>query len=235
MTSTDSPTPQDRHVLTGTLFRRRSSRVLLTEQPPPPKPEPVQRPAKVARMLALAHHLQGAIDRGMVADRATVARRLGLTRARVTQLLDLLMLAPDLQARVLELEAVDGAEPMALSGPCGRWGTPGRGASSGRLGPMQTDFDRLVPAVVRDAMLGYHPRVRESLNVGAAPMVEPWVSVEDVAKHLDVAKDSIYRWIEHRRLPAHKIGRLWKFKLSEVDEWVRAGGADFTDEKGGDL
>jgi excisionase family DNA binding protein len=58
---------------------------------------------------------------------------------------------------------------------------------------------------------------------------EPWSSVEDVAKHLGVAKDSVYRWIDARSLPAHKIGRLWKFKLSEVDDWVRAGGAD-TDE-----
>lgn len=55
-------------------------------------------------------------------------------------------------------------------------------------------------------------------------MAEPWVSVEEVAQHLSVAKDSIYRWIEHKGLPAHKIGRLWKFKLSEIDEWVRAGG-----------
>lgn len=61
---------------------------------------------------------------------------------------------------------------------------------------------------------------------------EPWVSVEGVAKHLGVAKDSVYRWIESRHLPAHKIGRLWKFKLTEVDEWVRAGGADALDEKG---
>ncbi|MGH3694790.1 MAG: helix-turn-helix domain-containing protein [Pseudonocardiaceae bacterium] len=61
-------------------------------------------------------------------------------------------------------------------------------------------------------------------------IVEPWVSVEGVARHLGVAKDSVYRWIETRRLPAHKIGRLWKFKLSEVDEWVRAGGADVPDD-----
>ncbi len=54
---------------------------------------------------------------------------------------------------------------------------------------------------------------------------EPWVSVEDVAKHLGVAKDSVYRWIEHKGLPAHRMGRLWKFKVSEVDEWVREGGA----------
>ena len=112
-TAPTTETPSDRHILTGTLFRRRSSRVTLSETPPLPKPEPVRRPAKVARMLALAHHLQGAIDRGLVADRAAVARKLGLTRARVTQLLDLLLLAPDLQVAVLGLEAVDGAEPMS--------------------------------------------------------------------------------------------------------------------------
>ena len=54
---------------------------------------------------------------------------------------------------------------------------------------------------------------------------EPWVSVDEVAGHLGVAKDSVYRWIEQKRLPAHRVGRLWKFKLSEVDEWVRLGGA----------
>ena len=48
--------------------------------------------------------------------------------------------------------------------------------------------------------------------------VEPWVSVEDIAKHLGVAKDSVYRWIETKKLPARRVGRLWKFKLSEVDE-----------------
>ena len=45
---------------------------------------------------------------------------------------------------------------------------------------------------------------------------EPWVSVDDLAKHLGVANDSVYRWIDHKGLPAHKIGRLWNFKLSEV-------------------
>lgn len=56
-------------------------------------------------------------------------------------------------------------------------------------------------------------------------MNEPWVSVEQVAEHLGVTRDSIYRWIESKGLPAHKIGRLWKFKVSEVDLWVRSGGA----------
>lgn len=50
---------------------------------------------------------------------------------------------------------------------------------------------------------------------------ERWVGVDDVATHLGVAKDSVYRWIEDRDLPAHRVGRLFRFKLSEVDEWVR--------------
>jgi len=62
-------------------------------------------------------------------------------------------------------------------------------------------------------------------------MTEPWASVDEVAKHLGVAKDSIYRWIEKRGLPAHKIGRLWKFKLSEVDDWVRTQDASVTDDE----
>lgn len=61
-------------------------------------------------------------------------------------------------------------------------------------------------------------------------MAEPWVSVDEVAKHLDVAKDSVYRWIEKKGLPAHRMGRLWKFRISEVDEWVLAGGAGSTNE-----
>ena len=110
-----SPAPKagHHHVLTGTLFRKRGGRVAFRDKPPPPKPEPVRRPAHVARMLALAHHLQGAIDRGLVPDRAAVARRLGFTRARVTQLLDLLLLAPDIQVKVLEMDAVDGREPTS--------------------------------------------------------------------------------------------------------------------------
>jgi len=54
---------------------------------------------------------------------------------------------------------------------------------------------------------------------------ERWVGVEDVAAHLDVNKDSVYRWIDKMGLPAHRLGRLFRFKLSEVDEWVKGGGA----------
>jgi excisionase family DNA binding protein len=56
------------------------------------------------------------------------------------------------------------------------------------------------------------------------PTDESWVSVDDVAAHLRVAKDSIYRWIDSKAFPAHRVGRLLRFKLSEVDEWVRGHG-----------
>lgn len=57
------------------------------------------------------------------------------------------------------------------------------------------------------------------------------MSVEVVARHLGVAKDSVYRWIEFRELPAHRVGRLWKFKLTEVDDWVRAGRAVLPEDR----
>lgn len=54
---------------------------------------------------------------------------------------------------------------------------------------------------------------------------ERWLSVEEIAVHLGVSKESIYRWTERQKMPAHKVGRQWKFKVSEVDTWVRSGGA----------
>jgi excisionase family DNA binding protein len=52
---------------------------------------------------------------------------------------------------------------------------------------------------------------------------ESWVSLDDIAAHLGVSKDTVHRWLRKRGLPAHKVGRLWKFKVSQVDEWVQAG------------
>lgn len=54
---------------------------------------------------------------------------------------------------------------------------------------------------------------------------ERWLSVEEIAAHLGVSKETIYRWLDRGRIPAHRIGRLWKFKASEVDSWVVNGGA----------
>jgi hypothetical protein len=99
-------------VVTSALHRvrRRAGRQFVVEAPPPPV-APVCRPARVAVMLAIAHKIAHKIDTGQLHDQADAARRLGVTRARVSQLLALLQLAPDLQERVLFLAAVDGIEP----------------------------------------------------------------------------------------------------------------------------
>ncbi len=52
---------------------------------------------------------------------------------------------------------------------------------------------------------------------------EKWVGIDETANHLDVNKDTIRNWIKKTDIPAHRIGRQWKFKLSEVDEWVKSG------------
>ena len=61
-------------------------------------------------------------------------------------------------------------------------------------------------------------------------MSERWLSADDIAIHLGVTKDTVYSWIADKAMPAHKIGRLWKFQASEVDEWVRSSGAAVSDE-----
>lgn len=58
---------------------------------------------------------------------------------------------------------------------------------------------------------------------------ERWLSVEEIGAHLGVSKETIYRWLEKKKMPAHRVGRLWKFKASEVDKWVRDGGANAED------
>ena len=55
--------------------------------------------------------------------------------------------------------------------------------------------------------------------------LERWLSVEEIAEHLGIKKDTVYKWLNDKNMPAHKVGRLWKFKASEIDKWVEAGEA----------
>ena len=61
-------------------------------------------------------------------------------------------------------------------------------------------------------------------------MTDRWLSVEEITEHLGVSKDTVYAWISKRNMPAHKVGRLWKFQKAEVDAWVKAGGASDSDD-----
>lgn len=54
---------------------------------------------------------------------------------------------------------------------------------------------------------------------------EKWLTVEQIAAHLQVSKETVYRWLDKSRIPAHKVGKQWRFLASEVDEWVLRGEA----------
>ncbi len=60
----------------------------------------------------------------------------------------------------------------------------------------------------------------ELMNSAAS---ERWLSLEEIAQHLGMSKVTIYKWIEAGKIPGHKVGRNWKFKVSEVDAWVVRG------------
>ena len=58
-----------------------------------------------------------------------------------------------------------------------------------------------------------------------ADNIEKWTNLKDVQEYLGVGRKTILQWISKRDMPAYKVGRMWKFKLSEVDDWIRSGGA----------
>ena len=53
--------------------------------------------------------------------------------------------------------------------------------------------------------------------------IERWYSMKEIMEYLGVSRDTVIDWIERRNMPAAKIGRLWKFKISEVDAWMKSG------------
>ena len=61
--------------------------------------------------------------------------------------------------------------------------------------------------------------------LGVLQMLDRWQSVEEIAEYLGVSRDTVYAWVNALEMPGYKVGRFWKFKAAEVDDWVRAGGA----------
>ena len=56
-------------------------------------------------------------------------------------------------------------------------------------------------------------------------MSDRWLSVKEICSYMGVSSDTVYRWVETHEMPFHRMGRLFKFKISEIDAWVKAGGA----------
>jgi excisionase family DNA binding protein len=58
-----------------------------------------------------------------------------------------------------------------------------------------------------------------------AEMEDRWLSINEICTYLGVSNDTVYKWIDKHDMPAHRMGRLWKFKRYDVDDWVKNGGA----------
>ena len=73
----------------------------------------------------------------------------------------------------------------------------------------------------------YHKNTLKTQNICATLLIainmEDWIGIEAAASYLDVTKDTIRNWIKKTDIPAHKIGKLWKFKRVELDAWVKSG------------
>ncbi len=51
-------------------------------------------------------------------------------------------------------------------------------------------------------------------------MDERCLTVDDICKYLNVSNETVYKWIEQRAMPGHRVGRRWMFKQDDVDAWV---------------
>ncbi len=83
------------------------------------------------------------------------------------------------------------------------------------------------PGLVRKPIVHEEPKKM-------AEMEDRWLSVDEIGKYPGVSSDTVYRWIEKHTMPAHRMGRLWKFKKDQVDAWVEAGDAADRNKNGSD-
>jgi len=62
-------------------------------------------------------------------------------------------------------------------------------------------------------------------------MKDRWLSVDDIIEYLGIKKYTLYKWLREGNVPAHKIGNLWKFKMAEIDKWIKSGEANIKNHK----
>ena len=52
-------------------------------------------------------------------------------------------------------------------------------------------------------------------------MTAKWLTIDQIADHLQVSKEKVYKLCQRRRMPASKLGGQWRFDLKEIDVWVK--------------
>lgn len=69
--------------------------------------------------------------------------------------------------------------------------------------------------------ISFHKRATKKIK--EAP--KKWMSVTDVAAYLGISYVTVYRLVTEEKIPSFKIGKLWKFKASDLDKWIESGKA----------
>lgn len=61
------------------------------------------------------------------------------------------------------------------------------------------------------------------VNIMDNNYLDNWIGIEEAAAYLGIKKETLRTWLKRTDVPAHRIGKLWKFKRSELDQWVKSG------------
>jgi hypothetical protein len=155
-----------------------------------PKPEPSAAPAtRVARMIALAHHIDDLIDRGVIESYGEVARALGVCDTRLVQIQDLALLSPRIQEALLMGEVKMSPRAAQKLVRLGTWAEQERGLGEVAIQPAGTSRprsqesivpDQAVEPIARDSSSGVHARSRrECLKEEAGSDEDPLVGDGD--------------------------------------------------------
>lgn len=50
--------------------------------------------------------------------------------------------------------------------------------------------------------------------------IDRYISLKETADYLNISKETLYLWVKTNKIPAYKLGRFWKFRVSEIDRWM---------------
>ena len=62
--------------------------------------------------------------------------------------------------------------------------------------------------------------IKNTWRLSMPTETEKWSNLSEIALHIGVSKNTIRNWIKNESMPAHKVGKLWLFRVSEVDQWI---------------
>jgi len=96
--------------------------------------------------------------------------------------------------------------------------------------------------LIRLDVLYIHERLENLFWITAKPEggMETYLTIDELAEYLKLARQTIRRWVLNREIPFHKIKKVIRFRVSEIEQWINNGGGltvptDLMDDNEGDL